>query len=55
MKNFDLFVTFEDGKLSICTENGSGATYRVSNPKQVAFAMQEYITNYCMEEVDNEV
>lgn len=46
MKDFLLVM----GTLYINTESGSGTKYKASNPKQIAFAVQEYLTNYCMEE-----
>ena len=51
MSDFDLFVTYDQEQhlLWISTESGSGAKYTVTNPKQLAFAMQEYVENYCME------
>lgn len=50
MKDFLLVMDYQDGMLYINTESGSGAKYKASNPKQIAFAVQEYLTNYCMEE-----
>lgn len=38
--------------LSICL--GLVFLILTSNPKQVAFAVQEYIQNYCMKEVTDE-
>lgn len=52
MKDFVLVMDYRDGELWINTECGSGAKYPVSNPKQVAFAVQQYIQNYCMEAAD---
>ena len=49
MKNFNLSISYEDGWLYIVNECGSGAKYRVNNPKQVAFATQDYIDIYCSE------
>ena len=49
MQDFNLSIDYKDGWLYIVNECGSGAKYKVSNPKQVAFAVQRYIENYCSE------
>ena len=54
MKNFNLSISYENGWLYIANECGSGAKYRVSHPKQVAFAMYRYINDYCSEQKGEE-
>lgn len=54
MQSFDLSVGYDGTYVYISNEDGSGAKYRVRNPKQVAFAVQEYIQNYCMKEATDE-
>lgn len=56
MHEFDLYVSFDEEKkkLYITHENGSGAEYKVTNPKQAAFAFQEYLSHYCVKETENE-
>ena len=54
MQSFDLSVGYDGTYVYISNEDGSGAKYPVRNPKQVAFAVQEYIQNYCMKEATDE-
>lgn len=49
MQSFDLSVGYDGTYVYISNEDGSGAKYPARNPKQVAFAVQGYITKYCME------
>lgn len=54
MQHFDLSIGYDGTYVFITNEDGSGAKYPARTSKQVAFAVQEYIQNYCMKEVGDE-
>ena len=54
MQHFDLSIGYDGTYVFIANEDGSGAKYPARTPKQVAFAVQEYIQNYCMKEATDE-